>query len=400
MPGPGDYLVGEEEKKQVEEVLETGYLSRYGREDNPRFKHKVYTLERQFAQKIGVNHSVAVNSGTSALMAALVALGVKSGDEVMVPGYTFIASISSTIAIGGRPVLTEVDESLNMDPKDVEKKITSKTKVILPVHMLGNPCDMAKIMKIADKHNLLVLEDCCQAVGGSFRGKRLGSIGHMGAFSFNIFKVINSGDGGLVTTDNKDFYEQAFAFHDQGHKPLRKGVEIGQRNIIGINMRMNELTGAFVLGQLGKLDRILGLMRDKKSKFKNAIIKAGIKNIHFRRINDPQECGTLLVVLFNNSVTAKRAADAIGTKTLDNSGWHVYNKMEQILTYEDQIGNKLFKRNILPQTDDILNRAINLSVGVVDPGIGADFGINILSTDKEIQEKADEFADIIKPIVD
>ncbi len=400
MAGPGTFIIDDIERNEVKEVLESGYLSRYGREDDPRFKRKVITLEREFARKIGVDYCVAVNGGTGALMASLVALGVGPGVEVLVSGYTFVASISAIIAVGGIPVLTEIDESLNMDPIDVEKKITERTKVIMPVHMLGYPCDMNKIMEIANRHKLFALEDSCQALGASYRGKKLGSIGHIGAFSLNINKTISSGDGGLITTNEKELYERAFSFHDQGHMPLRMGVEIGKRSLIGINLRMNELTGAFALGQLKKLDLILKLLKEKKEKFKKALVEGNIKNISFNKINDSGECNTILTILFKDEIIAQRVAKVLGTKTLSKSGWHVYNNMEQILSYVDQEGNMPFRKNMLPQTDEILAKAINLSIGVVDPGIGADFGINILSSNEEIQKKAEEFLKIVKPIVD
>jgi 8-amino-3,8-dideoxy-alpha-D-manno-octulosonate transaminase len=399
MAGPGTFLIDNVERHEVEEVLESGYLSRYGREDDPRFKKKVLTLEREFARKIGVNYCVAVSGGTGALMASLVALGVGPGVEVLVSGYTFIASISAIVAVGGMPVLTEIDESVTMDPVDIERKITKRTKVIMPVHMLGYPCNMDKIMKIANKYKLFVLEDSCQALGASYKGEKLGSIGDMGTFSLNVNKTISSGDGGLITTNKKELYEKAFGFHDQGHMPLRMGVEIGKRKLIGINLRMNELTGAFALGQLKKLDLILKLLKEKKKKFKNVIIEGGIKNITFNKINDPGECNTILTILFKDKIIAQHVAKALKTKTLSESGWHVYNNMEQILSYIDQKGNKPFKKNMLPKTDEILTRSINLSIGVVDPGIGADFGINILSSNEEIYKKAEEFIKIVKPIL-
>lgn len=400
MPGPGAYLIGEEERREVEDVLETGYVYRYGKADNPKFKRKVATLEQEIIRKIGVKHCIAVNSGTSALMAALVALDVKPGDEVLVPGYTFVASISTIIVVGGQPILTEIDESLTIDPEDIEKKITKNTKGIIPVHMLGNPCDMDRIMEIARKHDLFVLEDCCQALGASYKGKQVGSIGDIGAFSFNFYKVITSGDGGLITTNDKNLHERAFGFHDQGHSPLRRGVEVGNRALLGINLKLSELPGAFALGQLKKLDYILATLKAKKTKFKDAIIAGNIKNMKFRKINDPEECHTLLTVLFKNASTATRVAEALGTKTLIHSGWHVYNNMEHILAQTDSAGNRLYYKHMLPQTDDVLERAINLSVGVVDAGLGASFGINILSSDEEIQQKAEEFIRLVKPIVD
>jgi dTDP-4-amino-4,6-dideoxygalactose transaminase len=396
MPGPGAYLVGEEEREEVAEVMETGYLSRYGSADDPRFRRKVVTLEKRFSERVGTGYAVAVSGGTGAIMASLVALGVGPGVEVLVPGYTFVASISAIVTVGGVPILTEIDESLTMDPGDLEQKISANTRVIMPVHMLGNPSDMEPITQIARKHELFVLEDCCQALGGSYKGRSVGSLGDIGAFSLNINKTITCGDGGMVVTDDKDLYERAFGYHDQGHKPLRMGIEIGKRSIVGINLRMNELTGAFALGQLRKLDRILELLRDKKAKFKRALIEAKLEGMSFRKINDPGECATLLTVIFRNRETAKRVAGALGTSTVSESGWHVYNHMEQILSLSDEGGRPRYGRHMLPRTDNILDRAINLSVGVVDPGLGSAFGIDILSTDDLIEKQAQKFISTVR----
>lgn len=399
MAGPGFYLFGDEERKEVLDVLETGYLSRYGQESDPRFKHKVVTLEQEFAKKIGVKHSLATSGGTGAIMAALIALGVGRGDEVIVPGYTFVASISAVIAVGGTPILAEVDESLTIDPSEIEQRISSRTKAIMPVHMLGNPSDMDGIMTIARKHKIPVLEDACQSLGASYKGKMTGTFGAINAFSLNINKTITTGDAGMVTTDDDEWYERAFGYHDQGHKPLRMGLEIGARSLVGINLRINELTGAVGLAQLRKLDTIVALLREKKRKFKEAIESGGIRDMSYRRINDPGEIATILTVLFPDEAVARKVATTLGVKGVADSGWHVYNHMEQILSWQDEQGRRPNRKNMLTKTDAILSRAVNLSVGVVDPGIGAAFGINILSSDQEIAQKAEEFVKMVKPIV-
>ena len=400
MPGPGAFLVGEEERREVEDILKSGYLSRYGSSDNPKFKHKVATLEEMFAAKVGAEHCLAVNGGTSAIMASLAALGIRPGAEIIVPGYTYIATMSAVIAVGGVPVLAEIDESLTLDPDDVRRKITEKTQGIIPVHMLGNPCDMDRIMAVAKEHRLFVLEDGCQALGARYNGQSVGTFGDMGAFSLNVNKTITAGDGGLVVTNDRRLYERAFGFHDQGHIPSLLGVEFGSRTIIGINLKLNELTGAFAIGQLKKLDRIVKTLKKKKTLLKDAIRVGGIRNMWFRRINDPDECHTILTVLFRDAPTARRAARALDTITVAESGWHVYANMEHLLAYTDADGHRPYRRHMLPETDDILNRAVNLSVGVVDPGIGASFGINILFSDSEILQKAEAFVNVVKPIVD
>jgi len=409
--GPGNYFIGEEEKREVMEVLESGHLFRYGSENDPTFKRKVITLENEVADFIKVKHAVAMNSGTSALLTCLAALGIGPGDEVIVPGYTFIASISSIILSRAIPILAEIDESLTLDPVDVEKKITTKTKAIMPVHMLGNPCNMDAIMDIAHKHHLLVIEDCAQAAGALYHGKKVGSIGDIAMFSLNVYKVINAGDGGIVVTDNNNYYERAFAFHDQGHSPMRTGgvAEIGKRSIIGMTFRMNELTGAFALAQFRKINRILAILHEKKKKLKTKIAK--IPGIGFRKINDENgECATLLTLLFKDQSTADAFAEKVGTKTLAHSGWHVYNNMEQILqkktatTYPCPYECPAYGKDIqyyphmLPQTDNILNRAINISVGVVHKNLGAGFGIDIRSTDDEINAVAIKIEKYMKEI--
>lgn len=407
MSGPGALLFGNEERKELMDVIKSGYLFRYGSEDDPNFKHKVYSFEHEFASYMGVDYCVAVNSGTSALLTGMTALGIGPGDEVIVPGYTFIASISSIIFTRAVPVLAEIDESLTIDPEDIKRKITKNTKAIMPVHMMGNPCKMDEIMKIAKENNFYVIEDCCQAAGGSYKGKKLGSIGDVGCFSLNRFKTINSGDGGVVITKDKKLYERAFAFHDQGHFPNRMGSEYGNRTTMGLDFRMTELQGAVALAQVRKLDKIISMLKKKKLKIKNAISK--INGVLFRKINDEEgECFTLLTLTFKDKATASRFAEEIGAKTLDYSGWHVYNNMEHLLGKKmptefncpfacKEYGKEIeYKMHMLPKTDDILARSVNISIGVSDVNLGSKIGINILSPDKEVKAITDKIIDALK----
>ena len=389
MPGPGAYWFGEEEMEAVIEVMKGGYLFRYGSENDPKFLHKVSTLEKEFAKYCGVKFALATSSGTSALLASAIALGLKPGDEIIVPAYTFVASYTSVIFAGLVPVLTEIDNSLTIDPDDIEHRINPRTRAIMPIHMLGNLCDMDRIMAIAKKHNLLVLEDACQAAGASYKGKKAGATGNIAAFSLNIFKTINSGDGGFVVTDDPTLYETAFGVHDQGHKPMRFGVEVGTRNVLGLNYRMNEITAAVGLAQLKKIDSIIDTLRKKRSKFKSLISKAG--GFKFRTLNDPAgDCATVCTVIFDTREQALKVSKALGSKTVDQSGWHVYSNMEHILNHLKQIGQPHTKGSY-PKTDDILSRAMNISIGVVDGGLGTGWGININSSDAEIEAAAKQF---------
>ena len=403
MPGPGMELIGEEEKREILDVLESGYLFRYGSQDNPDFKAKVYKLEQQVANLIGVPYSVAVNSGTSALLVALSGLGVGPGDEVIVPGYTFIASFSSVSYARAIPILAEVDRTLNLDPEDVRRKITPRTKAILAVHMLGNPARMDALKAIADEHDLLLIEDCAQAFGARYQGRMLGSIGQAGIYSFNIFKTITAGDGGMVVTKDEGAYRKFFGVHDQGHSPLRLGVEVGQRPFVGQDFRMTELAAAVLLAQLDKLDQILNHLRGNKRRLKDAIV--GLPGLEFREITDPQgECATLLTVFLPNEEIARKVAEELNTKVVADSGWHVYSNMEQILEKRTitpegcpftcpyyKGGEVKYWRGMLPQTDALLTRAINISVGVSDPGLGSAFGVTMRDGSDSVDACAAEF---------
>lgn len=401
--GPGSYVFGAEEKKELMDVIEAGSLFRYGTPGVDGFQGKVATFEQEAAKILGHKHIVATSSGTGSLLCCLAALGIGMGDEVIVPGYTFIASISTIVLMNAIPVLAEIDDSLTIDPTKIEKLITPKTKAIVPVHMLGNPCKMDAIMEIAKKHNLYVIEDCCQAVGASYKGKRVGTIGDMGAYSLNVFKTITTGDGGFVGTADDMLYERAFGFHDQGHKPCRMGVEVGNRSMVGMNMRMNELSGAVALAQVRKLDNLLDTLRTKKKKLKDAL--QGLPGVGFRTINDEGECATLLTLLFDTQEMAAKFCEKAGTAPIANSGWHVYNNMEQILekkAWTDKHpfpqSDAKYAKHMLPQTDDILLRAVNISVGVVDKGLGSGTGINVNSTDAEIEAVAKNIRSIVESL--
>jgi dTDP-4-amino-4,6-dideoxygalactose transaminase len=403
MPGPGMELIGEEEKRALLEVIEAGYLFRYGSPDNPAFKAKVYQLEQEVARLMGVRYAVAVNSGTTALVVALSGLGVGPGDEVIVPGYTFIASISSIIYARAIPILAEVDKTLNLDPEDVRRKITPRTKAILVVHMLGNPAHLAELKAIADEHHLLLIEDCAQAFGATYKGQRVGSIGHAGTYSFNIFKTITAGDGGMVVTDDEAAYKRFFGLHDQGHSPLRMGVEVGQRPFVGLDFRMTELSAAVLLAQLGKLDYINRKLHENKDRFKAAI--SGLPGLEFRELPDPEgELATLLTVFLPTEKIARQVARELATRVVADSGWHVYSNMEQILEKRTitadncpfscplyKGGEVKYWKGMLPQTDALVARAINIGIGVADPGLGSAFGVTICDGVDVVDIRAEEF---------
>jgi len=403
MSGPGLNLVGQEEIDEVLEVLSSGFLYRYGPDADPAFKAKVRTLEDQVAKRLGTRFAVAVNSGTSALSVILAGLGIGAGDEVIVPGFTYIASISAVVYAGALPVLAEIDDTLNLDPSDVEARITPRTRAIMAVHMLGNPARLDELAGVAGRHGVALIEDCAQAFGASYRGKSLGSFGAAGGLSFNAYKTITAGDGGMVVTDDEALYKRCFAMHDQGHSPRRNGVEIGSRPFLGLDFRMTELSAAVLLAQLRKVDAILERLRTNKRLFKKLI--GDVPGLAFRTLPDPEgDLATHLVVLFPNESVARAVARDLDSRVLAESGWHIYSQMEHLLSertatmkgppFHDGMGGPAADRywpGMLPQTDTLVRRAMTIGIGVSDPNLGSNFGVTIRDGEAAVRERADRF---------
>ncbi len=394
MPGPGAFWVGEEEKQAIAEVLESQYLFRFGDVNNPKFLQKTAALERAAERAFNCKYALATTSGTASLLSSLFAVGIKPGDEVIVPAYTYLATYTAVIFLGGIPVLAEVDDSLTIDPEEIKKKITPKTKAILPVHMLGNLCQMDAILDIAKEHGLAVVEDSCQAVGATYRGKSAGTIGDVGAMSLNFFKTITTGEGGMVVTDNPEYYERAFEFHHQGTPSEREGTK--NLGVIGINFRSNEVTAAFALAQLAKLPALVERLHYVKDKFKGYLSQ--IPGLKFRTLNDDRgESADVCVVKLDSAEETKKIGALLGTGPIQESGWHVYSNMDHINAFLKEHGQP-YGYGAYPRTDDLMARTIALSVGVVDAGLGAGFGVNVLSSDEEIEAKARQFEEAYRKV--
>ena len=330
---PGASLINEEEAEAALRVVRGRRLFRfYGLGEG---QSQVAALERAFADEVGVPHAVAVNSGTSALCTALAAAGVGPGDEVVVPAYTWVATAMAVAMVGGTPVLAEVDDSLTLDPADLPRRITPRTKAVIPVHMRGTPADMQPIADICHAHGLYLIEDVAQADGGAYRGRRLGAWGDLGCFSFQYTKLLTSGEGGIVTTVDRRLYERAMIFHDASGTGGRDGFT--EPTFLGVNFRMPELTGAVALAQLGKLGDLLARLRRAAGAIREGIADLGIS---LRRLPDPDgDCG-ICVVFFLPDVTRKGAvlkalrAENIGCGGLWDPGSrdpHVYTGWEALL---------------------------------------------------------------------
>src|SRR5215475_14101839 len=217
---PGFEFFGEEERKEVNDVLETGILMRYGFDGPRKGIWKSKELEQEICKKFGCDYAQLTSSGISALTTVLAALGIGSGDEVIMPCFTFVASFESVLGVGAIPVLVDVDDTLTVNPEAVKKAITPKTKAIMPVHMCGSMADLDALIAICKEHNLILLEDACQSIGASFKGKALGTIGDAGTFSFDFVKTMTCGEGGVVMTNDKDLYIKCDGYTDHGHDHL------------------------------------------------------------------------------------------------------------------------------------------------------------------------------------
>ena len=365
------YVIGNEEVEAVRRVIESGQLFRYrGGEggETDRF-------EAEWSEKIGVKHTIAVTSGTAALACAVVGLGIGPGDEVIVPAYTFMATALAPLMAGAVPIIAEIDESLTLDPADVERKITPRTKAIMPVYMNGWPCDMDAIMAIANKHGLKVIEDACQADGGSYKGKRLGSIGHAGGFSFNQFKIITAGEGGAMVTDDDATFERALIYHDGGCCFRAHAAEMGVEFFAGSNFRTNEITSAILRAQLQRLDGLLAALRAEK---KTIIAElSGESAFELNPVHDLDgDCGATVAFLFETATETrafqqKLADDGIGTGCPIDSGRHIYPNWEPVLQQRGAHHPRLdafkltsvpveYTPDMCPRTLDILARSLTL----------------------------------------
>lgn len=401
MPGPGLDLIGAEELAEVTEVIESRHLSRYG-PDDASFPAKVRAFEEAVSASVGVRHALALNSGTSGLFLAVSALGIGPGDEVIVPGFTYVATLSSVIYARARPVLAEIDETFNLDPADVEARITPRTRAIIAVHMLGNAARIEELQAIADRHGLALIEDTAQAFGASYKGRWLGGFGAAGVYSFNEFKTITCGDGGMLVTDDDDLYARAFALHDQGHSPFRKGIEVGARPMLGLNLRMTELEGAVLLAQHRKIDTILEHLRSNRDLVQSII--EDVPGLRFRTLPDPAgDVATHLVVIFPDAATCAAVTAELDSISLGSSGWHVYNHMEHFLAQRTVTGRgcpfdcscthaepTTYRAGMLPATDALLERSMSFAIGVVDPNL-APYGVRMRDGADVARQRAERF---------
>lgn len=372
----GPAAIGEEEVQAVAAVVRSQKLFRFLDHENSQCTR----LENLFKQMTGCPYALGVGGGTAALIAGLVGIGVGDGDEVIVPGYTYIASASAILICGAVPVIAEIDESLTIDPDDIEKKITSRTKAIMPVHMRGIPCDMDRILEIAKRHNLLVIEDCAQACAGSYKGKRLGSMGDVGCFSLQQYKVMTAGEGGMVVTHKREVFERAAIRHDSAML-FWNPSDTAVGPFPGENFRMNEMEGALGCVQFGRVEGIIARTRELNKRIREGI--ADCPGIRIAPSNDRDgDLGITVVMLLESGEKAKQFSKALTKEgipcgSLYDKGIpdrHIYCYWEYVMEKRsaDKHGrpwtsplhdqSRTYDPGMCPQTLDILGRTVSLSL--------------------------------------
>jgi 8-amino-3,8-dideoxy-alpha-D-manno-octulosonate transaminase len=372
---PGFEVFGDEERKEVEDVLNTGVLFRYGFDQARQGHWKAREFEEAFARRLGVSSCHLCASGTAALSIALAACGVGAGDEVIVPPFTFVATIEAVLHAGAVPVFTEIDDTLCLDPEGIEGVLTPRTRAVIPVHMCGAMARIDAIKKVCDRKGLILIEDACQAVGGTFRGKALGTFGRTGCFSFDPVKTITCGEGGAVVTDDKALYAAVDAYADHGHDHIGNDRGREGHGIIGTNFRISELNAAVGLAQLRKLDRILETQRKHKKILKEAL--AGFSEVSFRVIPDEDgDSATFLTFFLPSEDRARAVARGLGDAGVDgcfywyDNNWHYFRLWDHFKTLasparlpaEALTHRPDYSRVTLPRSDAVMGRAISIQI--------------------------------------
>ncbi|MDD5483956.1 MAG: aminotransferase class I/II-fold pyridoxal phosphate-dependent enzyme, partial [Kiritimatiellae bacterium] len=380
---PGANFYGSGEEAAALRVIRAKSPFRYY---GPKCGCEVDKFEGEFAKFTGVRRALAVSSGTQALATAMSALGVGPGCEVIVPAYMWIAIVAGVVRLGAIPVLAEIDDSFTLNPAALEKRINKRTRLIVAVHMSGAPANMPAILKVARRHKVKVLEDCAQCNGGTYKGKKVGSFGDMAIFSFQLNKIMTTGEGGTITTDSEHLFRRASAIHDLGYPRIngRLVMEDGKYALWGFGGRMSEIAGAIARVQLKKLPKIIAAMRHAKSEIKKGI--AGIDRLKFRRLNDARgDTGAFLILILPDAGRAKKFAECLNknkifaglspTMRVADFGMHVYYNIHSLVgkhsnsadgfpwtLADNKDSNYDYHKGAMPQSDNLMKRSVIMPI--------------------------------------
>ncbi|MDZ7759900.1 MAG: DegT/DnrJ/EryC1/StrS family aminotransferase [Desulfovermiculus sp.] len=395
---PGFELFGDEEKQSVMDVLNTGVLFRYGFDAARKDIWKAKTFEKEFADYVHSKYCLLVSSGMAALSTALAACGVGCGDEVIIPPFTFVATVEGVITAGAVPVFGEIDDTLCLDPDKLDQCITKKTKAILPVHMCGSMAQIDRIKQFADTHGIMLIEDACQATGAHLNGKYAGTWGNAGCFSFDSVKTITCGEGGCVVTDDEKIYKRADAFHDHGHDHIGDDRGKEGHDILGLNFRISELNAAVGLAQLSKLNKILEIQKQNHAQIASVINE--FSDIIPRRVPDAagDSCSFINFMLPDENI-ARKIPSALASAGVDGSfywydnNWHYirnWHHIKQMCTAmpvpQMHLDNmRDYTKLDLPQSDDIISRTISIP-------------IKLAWTEAELEKRCENMYKVLKGI--
>lgn len=369
--------VGIREWLALAPVFASGNLARFGGDGNGPLTR----FETDFAAKFGTNHVLTVSSGTGALIAALAAAGIGPGDEVLVPAYTWIATAGAALAVGAIPIIVEIDETLTMDPADILRKITPHTRAIVPVHMANMVCDMDRILQIAREHGLIVVEDACQAVGLTYKGVRVGTIGDAGAFSFNQFKNMNIGEGGAVVTNDDHLFARARMYHDIGAMFRGHLDNANEPPMLGINLKASQIQGAMLNVQLKKLDPMVRRMRRRYEAI--AEILSASNGVRIGPHNDRDHAAGLHVI-FDTAEEARifAAENKRGVYRPYDSSRHVYSNWLPVLeqrTANPKMNPYAWASRKIEYTPDMCPRSLDILKRTCRIGLGENYPLPLMT---------------------
>jgi 8-amino-3,8-dideoxy-alpha-D-manno-octulosonate transaminase len=397
---PGFEFFGEEERKEVNDVLETGILMRYGFDGPRKGIWKSKELEAAICSTFGTGYAQLTSSGTAALTTAMASLGIGAGDEVIMPAFTFVASFEAVLSMGAVPVLVDIDETLTLDPKAVKAAITPKTKCIMPVHMCGSMADLDALKALCDQHGLILLEDACQSIGGTYKGKHLGTIGHAGTFSFDFVKMITCGEGGVVMTNDQTVYTKCDAFTDHGHDHL--GVDRGAdlHPFLGYNFRISELHAAVGLAQIRKLDTFLAIQRKNNQILRSYMEQ--VPGISFRVVPDPAgDSASFLSWFLPSQEKTEKAIEALkaagifaGNFYWFANNWHYIKKWDHLKNVQSLYALNDAQKSALQKlsntefaaSDAIMSRCVSTAISLV-------------WTEEQVHAKGAQFLQVLKEVV-
>jgi 8-amino-3,8-dideoxy-alpha-D-manno-octulosonate transaminase len=393
---PGFELFGDAERKEVNDVLDSGVLMRYGFDGMRQGHWKAKELEDAIQSRFDVKHAQLLSSGTAAVSLALASAGIGAGDEVIMPCFTFVASFEAILMLGATPILVDVDDTLTLDIEAVQASITPKTKAIMCVHMCGSMANLNALKQICDSHHLFLIEDACQAIGGTYNGKALGTIGDLGCFSFDFVKTVTCGEGGVVITNNKEFYTHSDQFSDHGHDHLGTDRGAETHPILGYNFRISELNAAVGVAQFGRLDEFLAIQKKYYTIIRNEL--SSIEGVTFRSVPEGgEESYAFLNFFLDDLEIARNVHQAFKTNGIDvcfhyyDNNWHYIRKWEHLTS----------QKSLFPLSQEVkdgLAYLTNKTFEKSDHYIGRNLSclIKLSWTEEDVKQRAQTMAKLIR----